>query len=656
MRLVRSPVLSLETLFFTVVAIMVCGIIVLGALAIHKDKADLKAQERINTDNAVVQTCMQVLSDLQNAETGQRGYLITGQKSYLQPYAAGVGRVNTDIAALKHELPPKSKADMKLIALMRRRVAAKLAELRQTIRLRDGNGFTAAAYVVDDNRGKRDMDMLRRYLAQIRVKYQQKLAAELTHAKTRLGSTEKLSIIFSVVLLAMLALAYYQIRRKLRWKQYLVRMIQSPRRRVPVTGLPDRQLLMDWLIYHLNWARREGSKVTLLLLDVDEFDEIIRRYGTKAADEILRETALRLRTTARSDDLVTHLGRDRFAVVMSNVPDEGDMAEMGHRMIEAMSLPVTLDKVTIAVGASVGISCFPEDARNREQLLDKAIDAVVKAKAEGRQRVAFYRDHTGTQMSRTTQLRNDFHRALSDGEFCVYFQPILDAKSMRLTGAEALVRWKHSSLGMLPPADFLILAERTGFIRPLGAWVLQQACAQAESWRKNGLELRVSVNISAQQCREATFMPELEAAIAGSGLSPDLLELELTESVLMHEEAARVIGQLSGLGVSVAIDDFGTGYASLGYLQRITAHRLKVDRSFVRGIPQPSSVKLLNAIVNMAHRLELEVTAEGIETMEQEHFLRGNGCDALQGFRYSRALDVIEFESWARKWASGATA
>lgn len=655
MRLKRSFAPSLEKTIFTVVAVLACAIIALGLLAVHKDVAGLKAQERIYHDQTIVQTCMQVLADLQNAETGQRGYLITREKSYLAPYAMGVGRVYTDIGHLARDLP-RDRADVSLIEQIRTTTAAKLAELRETIRLRNGRGFKAAAYIVDDNQGKKDMDILRRELKTIRLEYQHRLALELKRAKLRLGSTERLTIVFSLALLMVLAVAYYQIQSKLRWKRRLVKMINSPQRRMPVTGLPDRQLLMDWLVYHLNWARREGGKVTLLLLDVDGFEEINRRYGKHAGDEVLRETALRLRTTARSDDLVVHLGDDQFAVVMANVAEEGDMAEMGHRMIDTMSLPVVLDQVTISVGISVGISCFPEDAKNREHLLDTAKNAAVKAKIEGRHRVAFYHDHTASQMSTQTQLRNDFHRALADGEFCIFYQPILDAKSMRLSGAEALVRWKHPTLGMLPPGEFLVLAERTGFIRPLGAWILQQACMQAEAWRQNGLELRVSVNVSAQQCREATFFSELESAMTGSGLPPDLLELELTEGVLMHEEAERVISRLGGMGISVAIDDFGTGYASLGYLQRITAHRLKVDRSFVRGIPQPAAIKLLNAIVNMAHRLELEVTAEGIETMEQEKFLRGNGCDALQGFRYSRAVDVLEFEHWSRKWAAGAVA
>ncbi len=394
----------------------------------------------------------------------------------------------------------------------------------------------------------------------------------------------------------------------------------------------------------------------LVIVLIDGFENISRTHGDAAGDAVLREAALRFRTTARSDDLVVHLGRDRFAVVMTNVAQESDMAEMGHRMIDTMSLPVVLDEVTVSVGISVGISIFPEDGKNPHQLLDAAIDAAVRAKAQGRHRVAFYKARTETQMSTQAQLRNDFHRALMDGEFCIHYQPIIDAKSMRLTGAEALVRWQHPELGMLPPAAFLLLAERTGFIRPLGAWILQQACTQAEMWRQNGLELRMSVNISAQQCRDSTFITELRHALNSSGLPHDLLELELTESVLMHEDAAKVIEHLGGMGISVAIDDFGTGYASLGYLRRISAHRLKVDRSFVRDIPQASATKLLNALVNMAHRLELDVTAEGIEVMEQEDYLRGIGCDALQGFRYSRALDVLEFENWSRKWAADAVA
>ncbi len=655
MPILRSFHPSLEARIVTLIGILACVIVGLGILAIHKDSSALAAQERLTHDDAVVAATMRILSDLQNAETGQRGYLITGDSSYLDPYAAGIGNVYQDIRRLKKLLPgtPVNRSLIHHILLM---TAAKLRELRKTIKLRDGRGFKAAAYLVDDNQGKKDMDALRRLLSGIRAHYRGKLKSEIAIARGRLKSTETLSIIFAGTLLVLLVIAWLNIRAKLRWKRRLTRSISARRYQMPVTGLPNHELLMDWLVYHLNWARREGGKVTLLLLDLDGFENIAGTHGDTAADAVLREAALRFRTTARSDDLVVHLGRDRFAVVMTNVAQESDMAEMGHRMIDTMSLPVVLDEVTVSVGISVGISIFPEDGKNPHQLLDAAIDAAVRAKAQGRHRVAFYKARTETQMSTQAQLRNDFHRALMDGEFCIHYQPIIDAKSMRLTGAEALVRWQHPELGMLPPAAFLLLAERTGFIRPLGAWILQQACTQAEMWRQNGLELRMSVNISAQQCRDSTFITELRHALNSSGLPHDLLELELTESVLMHEDAAKVIEHLGGMGISVAIDDFGTGYASLGYLRRISAHRLKVDRSFVRDIPQASATKLLNALVNMAHRLELDVTAEGIEVMEQEDYLRGIGCDALQGFRYSRALDVLEFENWSRKWAADAVA
>ncbi len=653
MRFFRRPHASLEMRIVGLVGILVFAVIILGLLAIHKDSQSLLAQQRIDHDQAVITTAQRVLSDLQNAETGQRGYLITRNTSYLAPYRRGIARVYDDITALQSLLPP-NQSNQHLIGQIKATTGDKLTELGETIALRNGKGFRAAAFVVDDNQGKRDMDALRVLLADTRHTYQQKLATEFQRAKARLGNTELLSLICACALLAIVIFGFVKISGDLRQKRLLIKRLHSPKFRMPITGLPNRALFMDWLSYQINLANREGGKVAILLLDIDGYGAIAKRHGQNLADSVLREAAIRFRTTARSDDLVAHLGEDQFAVLMTNAADEHDMTELGHRLIDTMSLPVVLDSETVTAGVSVGIAIYPTDARRAGNLLEVSAEAVAKAKAEGRHRVAFCKAQPPAHMSMQTQLRNDFHRALSGREFCVHYQPIVDAKSMRLTGAEALVRWLHPSLGLLPPGEFLVLAERTGFIRPLGAWILQQACAQAEAWRQKGLELRISVNISAQQCREDIFISEVETALNTSGLPQELLELELTEGVLIHEEAERVIRHLGEMGIAVAIDDFGTGYASLNYLQRISAHRLKIDRAFVRGLPKHASTKLLSGIVHMAHRLELEVTAEGVEELDQEHFLRGIGCDALQGFRYSRALGAADFEAWSHHWAASA--
>ena len=420
-----------------------------------------------------------------------------------------------------------------------------------------------------------------------------------------------------------------------------------------LTGLANRSLLNDRLQRAIARAQRTGRLGAVLFLDLDRFKRINDSLGHVMGDRLLAEIGARLTRCVRSDDTVARTGGDEFVILLSDVAREDDVALVAQKLLGAVSSPLRLEGREFLVSTSIGISVFPKDGADAETLLKHADVALYRAKEAGRGRFAFFAMEMNERAVRYFDLENGLRGALERGEFLLHYQPIISLAGGAVTGAEALLRWRQPSGQIVSPADFIPVAEESGLIVPIGAWVLMTAAAQAAAWNgKGGTPLDVSVNVSARQFRDPGLVGVVREVLEITRLDPRRLKLEITESTVMHnaEEAVAVLRALKELGVHLSVDDFGTGYSSLSYLKRLPIDDLKIDRSFVRDIPgDADDVAITRAVIDLAHSMELEVVAEGVETAAQERFLRGEGCDRAQGYLFGRPVDADSFAKLLKK-------
>lgn len=425
-----------------------------------------------------------------------------------------------------------------------------------------------------------------------------------------------------------------------------------------LTGLANRQSFYERVTQAFTLAKRYKRQMAVLFLDLDDFKRVNDTLGHGVGDLLLKSVADRLRTTLRDADGVTRtnlqssnhevarLGGDEFMIMLAEINHAEDAAVVARRILETLREPLTLAGHNVFVTPSIGIAVFPHDGEEVDTLFKNADTAMYHAKRSGKNAYQFYDDSMNRAASERLALENALRFALDNDEFSLHYQPQLDLCSGAIVGVEALLRWYNPDLGAVSPADFIPLAEETGLIIPIGAWVLKTACAQAKAWQTQGLKpLRVAVNLSVRQFMQPDLTDLVSRSLAETGLSASYLELELTESLLMQdvEQAIKTMDTLKTMGVRLAIDDFGTGYSSLNYLRRFPIDQLKIDGSFVQDITSdPNNAAIALAVVSMAHSLKLRVVAEGVETPSQEAFLRSKLCDGIQGFYISRPLPPQE--------------
>ncbi|MBX3634100.1 MAG: EAL domain-containing protein [Rubrivivax sp.] len=419
-----------------------------------------------------------------------------------------------------------------------------------------------------------------------------------------------------------------------------------------LTGLPNRLLARDRFEQAAAAARRSGGRIALLYLDLDHFRTVNDSLGHPAGDELLCRLGERLRTLLRASDTVSRTGGDEFLILLGGVADGDAAAEVGHRVLALAAEPLAVEGVELHLGASLGIALFPDDGESFDALLKKADIAMYRAKDAGRNALRFFDTAMNDSVADHLQMVAGMRRALERGEFVLHYQPQLCLASGRVLGAEALLRWQHPEQGLVPPGRFIPLAERSGQIVEIGAWVLKEACRQAAAWQRAGLPaLMMSVNLSPLQVRRGTLERDVLRALDASRLDPRRLELELTESLLIEdsEPLRATLARLRALGITFAIDDFGTGYSNLAYLKRFEVERLKIDRSFVRRlVDNAEDEAIVRAIVQMAGALRLGVIAEGIEDAATLERLRGIGCTQGQGYHWAPALPAEQFSEFVR--------
>lgn len=413
-----------------------------------------------------------------------------------------------------------------------------------------------------------------------------------------------------------------------------------------LTKLPNRALFVDRLTYALNAAQRDGREFTLMFMDLDGFKEVNDAYGHHIGDLLLREVAQRIQNRIRSQDTFARLGGDEFVLLMNNdKPDEA--AIVAEKILEILRKPFQIEDHTLRITSSIGIAIYPNNGNTQHDLLTNADAAMYHAKETGRNAYCFFEASMNAHAHEHMEMMQDLRMALERRELVVYYQMKVDTQSGKAVGAEALVRWLHPKHGLIPPDQFIPLAEKTGLIIPIGSWVLDEACRQMSQWRDMGhRQWSVAVNLSALQFAHADLIQTVDEALTQHGLDPSGLILEVTESTTMHDvdASAVILESLNVMGVKMAIDDFGTGYSSLLYLTRLPATELKIDRGFIANIEQlTEDQEIVSAIIALGHVLGLKIVAEGVETIAQRDFLAERGCDTLQGYLFGKPMPPHEF-------------
>jgi diguanylate cyclase (GGDEF)-like protein len=408
-----------------------------------------------------------------------------------------------------------------------------------------------------------------------------------------------------------------------------------------LTDLPNRVLFRERLEQALERVRR-GERIAVFYIDIDEFKSVNDTLGHLVGDELLKVVADRLRGCIRKTDVVARLGGDEFAIIQTGLEGPAEVTELIARIYEAIRVPYECVGHLLTTDASIGVALAPEDGTDLDELLKNADLAMYGAKADGRRTYRFFEASMDARVKALRSLELDLREAIVNGGLEIHYQPLVNLRDNVVTGCEALVRWRHARLGMIPPAQFIPVAEDTGLINQLGEWVLNTACAEAAKWPDH---IKVAVNVSPAQFKSQTLALKVAAALAASGLSPDRLELEITEAVLIRDDEAAftTLHELRQLGVRIALDDFGTGYSSLSYLQRFPIDKIKIDRCFIKSIAESNgSSPIVQAVVNIAAALNMTTTAEGVETEQQLEMLRRFDCTEMQGYLFSSAVPAAE--------------
>ncbi|BBP44832.1 two-component system response regulator [Thiosulfatimonas sediminis] len=422
-----------------------------------------------------------------------------------------------------------------------------------------------------------------------------------------------------------------------------------------LTNLPNRNHFNKTFKKHLSEYPKRLCAV--IVFDIDRFKQINTHFGQGFGDELLISIAQRLKRITRDGDYVARIGSDEFSILILNIATTEELNHLLNRLKQNLSGAFVIHQEELFLSISTGVSVYPQDGNNADLLLNNANIARAKAKAEGGNQLLFFRNEMNQAAQASMQLENELRNAVKKKQIEVYYQPQIDAQTLRPIGSEALVRWNHPTLGMISPVTFIPLAESTGLIIEIGNFVLQQAVKQTAKWYKKGHQLRIGINLSSRQFTQSDLMLEVQQALSSNELPSALIDLEITESLAMNdaERTTRLLKGLKAMGVSISIDDFGTGYSSLAYLNSFPIDTIKIDRCFIKNLDTQAGQTIANTIIAMAKSLDLEVIAEGIETEEQMHYLQSKECDILQGFKFGKPMPAKEFEAWLELQNQGIT-
>jgi len=438
---------------------------------------------------------------------------------------------------------------------------------------------------------------------------------------------------------------HYAIERK-RTQERLAYLAQYDQ----LTDLPNRSLFNDRLLSSLQQAQRHNRQMALMFLDLDHFKDINDTLGHSAGDKLLKDVAKRLQRCVRAEDTIARLGGDEFTIIMNEVKHRQDSATVAEKILDSLSHPFMLEGEEVFVTTSIGIAGYPKSGKDPETLIRHADTALYRAKSEGRSNYQFFEAEMNLAVSERMNMINALRHATKRKEFFLYYQPLIDARSGKVFGMEALLRWQHPERGLIPSSEFVPLLEETGLIIPVGEWVMNEACRQNRIWQEAGLEpLIVSVNLSVRQFHKRNLVDMVMHAIDEAGISPQQIQLEVTESVLLDRThtANKTLTRLRDKGIKLAIDDFGTGYSSLSYLKQYHFDTLKFDRSFIQGITSSDNgAAIVASVINLGHSLGMTVVAEGVESQQQLTILHDRECDQFQGFLFGYPMSAESCTKW----------
>lgn len=626
------------------------AILAVNALIAYQTVSSLKQATRsVGEGLQVVELLRGVRSAVADSEAGQRSYIISERKEYLE-HSGELLRVAdrrlNDIRALIGD----DAVELKRIDSLQSSIAARTAEFWNALELLENGDRRAALKAISTEESRRNLDHTYELFRQFRAKqgelFIQRTRQLQEHSRFSLA-TQQIATFFGLVLLGLI---YCLVYREITVRRQTEEKLKIVATHDPLTALPNRALLHERLSQALAGAQRHGRRLAVLLVNLDRFKHVNEILGHEAGDTLLQLAGRRFYDCLRETDTMARQGGDEFVVLMEELSDREPITRMSQRILDAVVEPFVLDGQEIHVAASIGISVYPDDGRT---LLRNADIALYRAKGKGGNNYQFYSAQIDNYSRERLALESGLRRALERDELRLHYQPKVSLAAGHICGMEALLRWQHPQMGLVSPDRFIPIAEESGLIRPIGAWVLKTACMQNRAWRRQGMKrFPIAVNLSPRQFAEESLLHDIKSALADSGLEGSDLELEITETMVMNdpEQAVNTLRQLKDLGIRVAIDDFGTGYSSLAYLKRFPIDSVKVDRSFVDDIPQDvDSMAIAQAIIAMAHSLRLKVVAEGVESEVQVSFLRAQGCDEIQGHYFSPARSASEIPGIMRK-------
>jgi diguanylate cyclase (GGDEF)-like protein len=644
----RSPFLSRR---FVVGSFAALAILVANALVSYRTVANLiDASQAFEDTLKLVGALKDVQDSVSNAQVELRGYIISGERVRLTRGLAFLG----EAAGLVHTLQalpgaiPDQRGQLESLGSMIVDESERFATL---IDIHGQKGVSAAIRTIRETAGAGTTSRIQRLTTDLlaagdarlgRRSEQSRRSSDLSVITAAVATLLNLGLLGAVILLA---------RREIKERRHTEEVVRFAATHDPLTGLPNRLLLAERVGRVLGAARSEGRSCAVLFIDLDRFKNINDALGHEAGDRLLQNVAGRLARCVRRSDTIARQGGDEFVVVIEGFRAAGDLAQVADKILLEVAEPMSVYGKEFQITASIGISTCPADGNDLRALLKNADIAMYRAKQQGNT-YQFYADQMSAHSVERLELEAALRHALERGELALNYQPKVQARTRRVTGIECLLRWDHPTLGPVPPDQLVPLAEETGLIVPIGKWALRTACLQARDWVKQGLpSLRIAVNLSARQFMSATLLEDVLGIISETGMDARRIEFEVTESLMMPdpEQAVRLLRDLKAIGVRVTIDDFGTGYSSLAYLKRLPIDCVKIDASFVRGIPvDASDIAITDTILAMAGSLGLKVVAEGVENPDQLKFLERRGCDEMQGFYFSKPLSADEMTAYLR--------
>jgi diguanylate cyclase (GGDEF)-like protein len=646
----RLPFLSRR---FVIGSLIAFGILVANAFVSYRTIANLIEASR-TAENTL--KLVGALKDLQGNVAGSeielRGYIISGERDRLARAQAFLGRAANHVQTLR-ALSGAIPDQMPQVELLGELIGEEFERFATLSKIHGQKGVSAAIRTIGTTASASTtrhiqlltMDLIAAGDARLaRRNEQSKRGSDLSVITAAVATLFNLGLLGFVILL---------VRREIKDRQHAEEVVKFAATHDPLTGLANRLLLTERVNRALATAKSEGRRIAMLFIDLDRFKNINDTLGHEAGDRLLQNVANRLARCVRRSDTVARQGGDEFVVLIEAFEGPDDLARVAEKILVEVAEPMTVYGREFQITASIGVSTCPVDGDDLQALLKNADIAMYRAKQQGKNTYQFYAEQMNPHSVERLELEAALRRALERNELTLHYQPKVQARTGRVTGIECLLRWQHPTIGLIPPDQIVPLAEETGLIVPIGKWALRTACLQARKWAEQGLPLlRMAVNLSARQFMSATLLDDVVGTIAETGMDPRWIEFEVTESVMIPEpeQAVKLLRKLKAIGVRLTIDDFGTGYSSLAYLKRLPIDCVKIDASFVRGVPvDASDVAITDTILAMSRSLGLKVVAEGVETLDQMRFLERRGCDEMQGYYFSKPLPAEQLTVYLRE-------